>query len=444
LINQKIQSIFTQEKDKLVIEFGDDEIKFLEICVNPGESYINIRENYSRAKRNTITLFAEFENKNIDSFEIASDDRIIRLKIGNNFLFFTIRGKFTNVIALFPNEKIEAFKKLDDSVLEEMKMEFSQKTFTNIFNIPDLELDNKSDYFETIRKKYPVISKEIILEAKRRISVSNNTESEALLNTLQDIKHFKSAVFIDDHSGKIRLGVDTFQIFEYDKKETFDSLISAQSHFLTKKNFLEDKYKKLKLIHKKIENDKKRISNKINNLQAVIERGSKEDEYAKFGNLLLININKIKPGTKKISLDDTYNPGNELVIKLNPKLSAKKNTDYYFDKARSEKINFSTSQDLLKKEKENLTRINSIEEKVNSIDNIKELNTIMKELKIKDQSNKPDKEDIKIKFKHYIIEEKYDVYVGKDSKNNDLLTTKFAKQNDYWFHARSVSGSHVV
>ena len=68
----------------------------------------------------------------------------------------------------------------------------------------------------------------------------------------------------------------------------------------------------------------------------------------------------------------------------------------------------------------------------------------MKELKIKDQSNKPDKEDIKIKFKHYIIEEKYDVYVGKDSKNNDLLTTKFAKQNDYWFHARSVSGSHVV
>jgi len=25
-----------------------------------------------------------------------------------------------------------------------------------------------------------------------------------------------------------------------------------------------------------------------------------------------------------------------------------------------------------------------------------------------------------------------------------LLTTRFAKQNDFWFHARSVSGSHVV
>ncbi|OGU43815.1 MAG: hypothetical protein A2000_05205, partial [Ignavibacteria bacterium GWB2_36_8] len=42
------------------------------------------------------------------------------------------------------------------------------------------------------------------------------------------------------------------------------------------------------------------------------------------------------------------------------------------------------------------------------------------------------------------VEKKYHVFVGKDSKTNDLLTLKFAKQNDYWFHARSVSGSHVI
>ncbi len=36
------------------------------------------------------------------------------------------------------------------------------------------------------------------------------------------------------------------------------------------------------------------------------------------------------------------------------------------------------------------------------------------------------------------------MFVGKDSKNNDLLTTKFAKQNDFWFHARAASGSHAV
>ncbi len=65
-------------------------------------------------------------------------------------------------------------------------------------------------------------------------------------------------------------------------------------------------------------------------------------------------------------------------------------------------------------------------------------------MKIKDKDYVESKDDIKLKFKRYIIDDKYNVYVGKDSKNNDLLTTRFAKQNDFWFHARSVSGSHVV
>ena len=444
LLNQKIYSIFTQEKDKLLIEFGNDRNKFLEICVNPGEPYIYVRENYTRAKKNTISLFSGFENKIIDSFQIASDDRIIRLKSGDDLLFFTIRGKLTNVITVYTNGEIESFKKVDDSVLEEMKMEFSKKTFTNTFNIPNLKIEERNDYFEKIRMLYPVINKEIIWEADRRISLTKISKTKILQDVIEGIKYNKPAVFINEQNGDIHLAIDTFKVFYYDKKETFDSLISAQSYFLTKKYFLEEKYKKLKLINKHIERDKKKISNKINKIQALIERGSKEEVYKKYGNLLLINLKKIKPGVKKILLEDTYNTDEKIEIKLNPKLSAKKNIDYYFDKARTEKINFTKSQELQKKEKKNLERIISIEKRIQTVEDLKELNTIMKELKIKIGSDKQEKEDIKIKFKHYVLEDKYDVYVGKDSKNNDLLTTKFAKQNDYWFHARNVSGSHVV
>jgi predicted ribosome quality control (RQC) complex YloA/Tae2 family protein len=85
-----------------------------------------------------------------------------------------------------------------------------------------------------------------------------------------------------------------------------------------------------------------------------------------------------------------------------------------------------------------------ISEITGKIEELNELDKIMKELKIKKPGQKKEKEDLKSKFKHYVIEEKYDLFVGKDSKNNDLLTTKFARQSDIWFHARSVSGSHVV
>ena len=34
--------------------------------------------------------------------------------------------------------------------------------------------------------------------------------------------------------------------------------------------------------------------------------------------------------------------------------------------------------------------------------------------------------------------------MGKDSAANDLLTMKYSKQNDLWFHVRGSSGSHTV
>ena len=36
------------------------------------------------------------------------------------------------------------------------------------------------------------------------------------------------------------------------------------------------------------------------------------------------------------------------------------------------------------------------------------------------------------------------MWVGKDSAANDLLTFKFTKQNDIWFHVRGSSGSHTI
>ncbi|MCU0411384.1 MAG: NFACT RNA binding domain-containing protein [Bacteroidetes bacterium] len=38
----------------------------------------------------------------------------------------------------------------------------------------------------------------------------------------------------------------------------------------------------------------------------------------------------------------------------------------------------------------------------------------------------------------------FQVWAGKSSENNDLLTTRHTGKEDLWFHARGVGGSHVV
>ena len=446
LQDKTVLSIFSQEKDRLLFELGDrTESFFLEISVDPGDPFLNIREKYARARKNTINFFPEFLNKKIESIEIADDDRIIKIMLGNGSVYFTIRGKYTNVIAVSNDEKISTFKKIDDDELILLKNELTGKKYTTDFNIPDFSIGTEANYQDEIRKRYPVIGKEIIHEVQRRSRSTSAMEfREILISVLNEIKEKNPAVFINERNNTINLAVVSFGIFEHQQKKVFDDLISAQSFYLSKRYFLEEKDENQKILQNHIDKELKKVSNKINKLAGVVEKGSNEEAYRKYGNLLLISLNKIRPGMHEITLEDIYSSQTEITIKLNRKLSSKKNADWYFEKAKSERKNYDKSRLLLKQAELDYNKLKSFEQKLSTIDESKELKSIMKDLRIKGSIDVKEKDDLRTKFKHYIIENKFNVYVGKDSKNNDLLTTRFAKQNDYWFHARGSSGSHVV
>lgn len=48
------------------------------------------------------------------------------------------------------------------------------------------------------------------------------------------------------------------------------------------------------------------------------------------------------------------------------------------------------------------------------------------------------------RFRIFKLKEGFEVWVGKDSSANDLLTIKYTRQNDLWFHVKGSSGSHTV
>ena len=54
------------------------------------------------------------------------------------------------------------------------------------------------------------------------------------------------------------------------------------------------------------------------------------------------------------------------------------------------------------------------------------------------------REKITSKPFHYISQDGFHIYVGKNNYQNDALTFKFATGNDWWFHAKGIPGSHVV
>jgi predicted ribosome quality control (RQC) complex YloA/Tae2 family protein len=441
-----IKDIFSQEKSKLIIEISGNEIvKFIELCVIPGNAYILLRDKFTRAKKNTISLFEKAIGQIINSIEIADDDRIIKLSLTNSEIYFTIRGKFTNVFFHEADDRFHSFKVLDELTLLQIQKEIDCKRFISVWNqiaLPKLLNHNE---LEDIRKKFPIIGSEIIKEVKTRLNDESAEDiSKDIIDVLLDVKSASPTVFINAAEKELYLGFERFKSFPFKEKKIFSDVNEALLYFLSKNYFLENKYSKEKIIRNHIDRELKKVTNKIQNLQGLLERGSKEVEYNKFGKLLLNNISSIRPRMSSITLDDVFADGKQIDIKLNPALSPQKNVDYYFEKSRNEKLAFAKNQQLFESAKRDYKNLKSLEELLDRTESSKELDEIMQKLKIKRPQQLSGKDEISSKFKHYLIEGKYDLYVGKDSKSNDLLTTKFAKQNDYWFHSRGMSGSHVV
>ncbi len=140
LEDSRIEEIFSQEKSKLVIVTSkDSELFYLELCVIPGNSYLNLRKNYSRAKKNTVNFFDDLIGEKINSLEIADNDRVIKINCTNSNIFFTIRGKFTNILYLDKDDNVQAFKSIDDKDLLNIKSELNTKTFLDGWNSLEIQ-----------------------------------------------------------------------------------------------------------------------------------------------------------------------------------------------------------------------------------------------------------------------------------------------------------------
>jgi predicted ribosome quality control (RQC) complex YloA/Tae2 family protein len=434
---------FSQDKDTLILAFrSGEERKFIELSVNPGNPFITLRNKYSRAKRNSVSFFESYLPMDIISVDIAQYDRVIRFNSQECSLYFLIRGKYTNAVLVTSEGLILPFKKSEEQDEDLLIKEMRELNFSNIFSYPAFEI-KEDDTPDSIRKKYPYIGKEIIFELKERTEGKNHDLSGELNNILREVEENKSAVFYSDKFDTLELGIESFGSIPFSEKTLFQTTSEALHYFLGRKYSIEGIADVKKKIVKHIKREMERISSKINSLDSILSKESKEEIYNKYGNLLLINLDKIKPRMDSINVEDVYE-GKDIDIPVNSSITPNKNADLYFEKAKDDRISREKAKGMKLKFVSEFNKLKGINDRIDNIEEKDELRAIMKELNIKDEENNPVKDEMKNKFKRYIIDGKYLVFVGKDSQNNDLLTVKFAKQNDYWFHSRGVPGSHVV
>src|ERR1035437_1177043 len=311
---------FSQDKDTLILAFRLGEVKkFIELSVNPGNPFITLRNKYSRAKRNSISFFESYLPIRILSVDIAQYDRVIRFNSDRCAIYFFIRGKYTNAVLKTSEEMLFPFKKSEEPDEDLLIRELSEIKFSNKFSYPAFAI-KEEDTPDSIRKRYPYIGKEIIIELKNRTVDTNQDLGGELNNILSEVEKNKPAVFYSDKFDTLELGIESFGSIPYSEKIVFQTTSEALHYYLGRKNSLEGIADIKKKIVRYVKREMEKLSTKLNSMDSILSKESKEEIYNKYGNLLLINLYKIKPRMDKVIVDDVYE-GKETRIPINPSIN---------------------------------------------------------------------------------------------------------------------------
>ena len=173
----------------------------------------------------------------------------------------------------------------------------------------------------------------------------------------------------------------------------------------------------------------------------------KRDKYRLYGELLQAFGYGHDGGEKQITVTNYYD-NTELTIPLDPELSALENAKKYFERYQKLKRTHEALSTLLVETKADLDHLLSIRDAIERSVTEDDFAQIRAELSeygfVKKHSAAARKKKPAAKPLHFVSEDGFDIYVGKNNYQNEALTFGLADGGDWWFHAKGAPGSHVI
>ena len=169
-----------------------------------------------------------------------------------------------------------------------------------------------------------------------------------------------------------------------------------------------------------------------------------------YGELLTANLHSLKSGTDTAAVDNYYaDPVERIAIPLDRQLTPGENTQRYYKKYQ--KLKAAREMAIVQRE-QTLSELNYLEGQLDNLTKCtaeNELSELIEELKEQGyiKRDKGGKKKMKLaasKPMHFVSSTGADIYVGKNNRQNDELTLRFASPNDIWMHTKNIPGSHVI
>lgn len=271
---------------------------------------------------------------------------------------------------------------------------------------------------------------------------------------LEEVLRLKEAVEQKNFSPNIvykngvpeEFGVFSYKIFEGSEIKEFQSISRLLKVYYEEKSAVTRVRQKSVDLRKIVQTAVERSSKKLDLQKKQLSDTKKRDKYKVYGELLHTYGYEVLEGAKSVTVTNYYD-GQEITIPLDGDLTPMENAKKYFDKYGKLKRTYEALNVLTKETEEELHYLESVAVALDMARSEDDLLQIREELvgsgyiKKKGTGKKVKTESRPL---HYISNDGFHMYVGKNNIQNEELTFQTAEGGDWWFHAKGMPGSHVI
>ncbi len=492
LTGSRIEKIFQPEPDEIIINIRAKGQNYkLLLSASPNYPRIHFtdssKENPAIPPVFCMLLRKHLSGGKVTGVEFHDFERIISLYIESlnelgdltkKHLIIEIMGRHSNIILTNDEGRIlDSIKHVDNEVSRIREVmpgrqyilpPAQDKLSPECIN-PEKFIDEGALNCQTNVDKYllsnvkgfsPLLCREITflsgIDDRISFDALPKEKKDSLLSVLKDtfeaiiISNFKPCIVFDSEDMDKPIEFHCLNLKQYNFVRHYPTMNQALDAFYREKDRAERSKQKKSDVLKVINNNLERCNKKLSLQQEKMREVSDRDELKLCGELLTANIYSIPKNTKSVTLLNYYSENNDTVeILLDPDLTPQENAQKYFKQYNKAKSAYLSTSKQLEETVKEMEYLEGVLQMLDNCNTLQEINEVRQELAEEGYLSKRNKNSINKKDKpssphHFKSSDGFDILVGKNNRQNDLLTLKQASSWDMWLHTRNIPGSHVI
>ena len=411
-------------------------------------------------------------------------ERVLRLEFSSKnelgdkvkyFLVIEIMSRHSNIILLDQNERIiDSVKRVNDEVSQVRQvlpnLQYASPPAQHKLNIltcsqNDImealkghkEIDLSKAFMNCLLGISPLISREIASYTTKGADLRFGELKEEHLSRLSFylerlksfVKEEGTPLMLTENGGKpfdfTFMDINQYGI-KLGKKE-FDTFSQMLDDFYKEKDVSQRMLQYSHDLFKILSNANERIVKKINLQNAELAQCKDREQLKIYGDLINSNLYVIKKGDLFLECENYYDNNAITKIPLDASKTPVQNAQKYYKNYKRAQNAENHIKIQLEEGRNELVYIESVVDSLSRAETLREFLEIKTELteqgyikKTKSKTKLPQA----LKPIEFTADDGMKIFVGRNNKQNDLLTLKQARNCDIWLHVKSYPGSHTV